>query len=63
MTEPSQGPGEGEHGDEGRAALQQVHGRQRLRADAVEEQRVDPTLADGGGRRGDKRRADDERDD
>jgi hypothetical protein len=36
MTEPSQGPGEGEHGYEGYAALQQVHDRQRLRADAVE---------------------------
>jgi hypothetical protein len=35
----------------------------RLHADAVEEQRVDPTLADGGGRYGDKCQADDERDD
>src|SRR5207247_2386097 len=61
-VEPSERAREHEHGDEAGHALHEVHHGERVRTDALEEQRVDAALADRESRGSDEQEADDRTD-
>jgi hypothetical protein len=61
-VEPSERAGQHQHRDETGRALREVHDRERVRADALEEQGVDAALTDRQPRGRDEQQADDRTD-